>query len=539
MSSALSVDSVYFQDISTIYSFDAPIDPEVRERISEMSKSAFESEVGPTLQYSENYCFAVPEAPLSTITCSLQTDDRTLWAGSKDGLARLRDGEWRFFAGPRWLPNNAITNLKLDEQNRLTVTTVGGTSIIESVPTTLDEKAAHYEKITADRHNRSGFVASCTLTTPGDLTTYMHEATDNDGLWTALYICAESFRWQVTGDPIARDLARCSMNALLSLVRVTSIPGFPARAVIRNGERVIQSDPGPNWYASPLDTQLTFKNDTSSDEIDGHYLAWYWYSRLAATPEEKVAISEVCRAVTDHIIDHGYTLVGPTGRPTSWGVWSPEKLNGDPDWYAERGLNSLEILSHLKVAAFLCSEPRYEEAYQRLIQDHGYAQNTVRQKMAPPDGEDNHSDDELAACAYYPLILLETDPVLRATYLESLERTHSILLPQGSPFYNALYSLCTGKPFDTASALTWFREAPWDLRDWRMENSRRSDVEISPELDRFGQVQLTRVLPPSERRVTKWNSNPYAADAGGSGETEEDGTFWLLPYWMCRYHGLI
>jgi hypothetical protein len=60
--------------------------------------------------------------------------------------------------------------------------------------------------------------------------------------------------------------------------------------------------------------------------------------------------------VTDHILNHGYHLVDKDGKPTTWGEWSPEKLNGDPKWWAERGLGSLEMLSHLKVAAHIVGE---------------------------------------------------------------------------------------------------------------------------------------------------------------------------------------
>ena len=67
--------------------------------------------------------------------------------------------------------------------------------------------------------------------------------------------------------------------------------------------------------------------------------------------------------MTDHIIDHGYSLVDIDGKPTTWGYWSPEKLNDDPVWWQERGLNSLEMLSHLKVAYHIVREPRYRRAY--------------------------------------------------------------------------------------------------------------------------------------------------------------------------------
>jgi len=37
----------------------------------------------------------------------------------------------------------------------------------------------------------------------------------------------------------------------------------------------------------------------------------------------------------------------------------------------------------------------------------------------------------------------------------------------------------------------------------------------------------------------KWNGNPYRIDGGNGGRSEDDGAFFLLPYWMGRYHKLI
>ncbi|MCW3055632.1 MAG: hypothetical protein JWN14_4802, partial [Chthonomonadales bacterium] len=453
---------------------------------------------------------------------------------------RFQEGQWSTYAGQRWLPDNHVTGLQVAENGDCWIRTRTGIARIACVPMTLPQKAAHYEQITAARHNRGGYVTDCRLTRPGDLTSFLYEASDNDGLWTSLYICAESYRFAVTGDTEARELAARSLHALLDLVRVTGIPGFPARTLIRVQERVLQSDPGPNWYPSPIEPDILFKNDTSSDELDGHYLAWYVYSDLVADEAERAAIAATCRAVTNHLLDHHYTLVGPTGKRTTWGVWSPEVLNDDPKWIGERGLNSLAILSHLKVAIHLCGDARFEEAYQSLIVQHGYALNTVRQKTLPPFAENNHSDDELAACVYYPLLMLEKDPALRRLYLHSLERTQAILRPEKSPFYNFLYgALAPGRPCDVDTAVQWLQEAPWDLRHWSVHNSHRADIRHDPEPGRFGEKQALHVLSPRERRAAKWNHNPYALDGGGDGMGEEDGTFWLLPYWMGRYHGLI
>ena len=474
--------------------------------------------------------------PIENLRCVAVGADGTLWAGGAEGAIRLRDGVWRYFAGRRWLPDDNVTNIALDAQGRAWITTDGGVACLQSLPMTWTEKADHYEAVTLARHNRDGYVTECLLEKPGDVDSFLYEASDNDGLWTALYLCAECFRYAVTGEAQAQSLARKSLRALLDLVRLTGIPGFPARAVMRKGARAEQSHPLANWLPSPVDPNVLYKADTSSDEMDGHYLAWYVYHSLVADDAEKAEIAAVCEAVTNHILDNDYTLVGPTGKRTSWGVWTPQTLNEDPEWRAERGLNSLEILSHLKVAQHICPCARFETAYCTLIEQHHYALNVVRQKMLPPDADFNHSDDELAACAYYPLLMLETDPDLRSLYLLSLERTQAMLRPQRSPFHNVIYSACTGRAGDSDAVWEWLADAPLDLRCWTMRNSHRADAQFQPDVDRFGKRQLTRPLPPGEIGPMKWNTNPYLADWEGEGRREMDGAFWLLPYWMGRYY---
>src|SRR5262249_40605290 len=154
------------------------------------------------------------------------------------------------------------------------------------------------------------------------------------------------------------------------------------------------------WHESPVEKDWFWKGETSSDEIDGHYFGWYVFWELAASDDEKRQVSATCKRVTDHLLDHGYQLVDKDVQPTTWGVWAPEKLNDDPKWWEERGLNSVEMLSHLKVAIHLVGEPRYEKAYNELIRRHRYALNTLNAKIPTSVSHDN----QLLFLAYYPLL---------------------------------------------------------------------------------------------------------------------------------------
>src|SRR5262249_22610112 len=160
----------------------------------------------------------------------------------------------------------------VDPEGAAWVATDGGVARLYDQRLSLEQKAAHYEDLTRARHNRRGFVTGCRLKGPGNVNGGVgHEASDNDGLWTAAYVAAEAFRYAATHDPEARAAARASMQAMLDLVRYSGVPGFPARAIIRDGEEVDGYDPEETvripgetekiWFRSPVDAKVLCKGD--------------------------------------------------------------------------------------------------------------------------------------------------------------------------------------------------------------------------------------------------------------------------------------
>jgi hypothetical protein len=189
-----------------------------------------------------------------------------VWVGFSEGAALWQDGQWRYFWGRLWMPGNRVHGIAPDGAGGAWLATDGGVAHLEARRVDLEDKAQHYEAVNAARHNRYGYTTDSNLLTPGDVGTSEHQASDNDGLWTSLTVAAEAFRYAVTGEEEARQLARTSMRALLDLVYKSGSPGFPARAVARVGEENVElSDYSPErWKASPEEGWL-FKTDTSSD----------------------------------------------------------------------------------------------------------------------------------------------------------------------------------------------------------------------------------------------------------------------------------
>lgn len=460
--------------------------------------------------------------------------DGTLFMAAGKGVCHHHKEGASYFHGPRWLPHNDTRALLCPDENTTLVATASGVSKIIRKPYTLEEKSTAFEQRIRDRHIRlTGFVNNTHLSKPGDLSTSIPRPSDNDGLWTALYLAAQSYRFSVTGDSEAQQFAQQAFHAMEWLESVTSVPGYPTKAIVSAEEDM--SNSSIPWYLSE-DSEWLWKGDCSSDEIDGHMYGYTIYYDLAATPEEKERIQILVRKIIDHILDHGYFVVGPDGERTRWSVWAPSYLNGP--WRAQRGLNSLEILAHLRTAHHITSEQRYEDAYWDLINTHGYAENMRRQKLNLP-GHINHSDDELAFISYYPLLKYETDTNLREIYLDSLEHAYQIERPERNPWWNFIYGALTHSLCDAENAVQTLREIPMDLINWPIENGHRLDIHLDAVRGRFGELQTVDVLPYDELAISKWNGNPYRADSPTNGTNEDDGTYYLLPYWMGRYYGFI
>jgi len=467
-----------------------------------------------------------------SVSVAVRATDGAWWLGSPQGAMRCGSNQAQrcdYFAGRRYLPDDQVLAIHLESSQAVWIRTRTGIAQLEFRPMTLEQKAAAFEERVRLRHDRYGLLGTSELTRAGDLSSNRMFPNDNDGLWTAVYIAAESFRFAVTRQPQARRLARHSVEALMRLEQITGISGFPARAYIRKGDF---RHAGGEWHTTP-DGRFEWKGDTSSDEIVGHFFAYAVYYDLVAAPEEKPAIRAVVSRIAAHLLDHGRYLVGPSGQPTTWGKWSPAYFADKSTLgWCDAPLNSLELLSFLKTAQHITGEERFAAQYRKLIEE-GYPR--LAAEYGARKCELNYSDEELAMLSFYPLLEYEKDGALRRTYLEALEQWWKNERREENPLWIYMYSRAAGSPANLEKAERALARHPMDLIDWTVRNSHRRDIRLASYQDRFGRAESLDLLPPDERPVMRWNANPFRIDGGNGGRNEDDGAAFLLAYWLGRY----
>lgn len=479
--------------------------------------------------------------PVEEVT-ALAIDGRdNIWIGTMKGAVLYRPTatgrKWFYRQGPRYLPDDQVKAIALAPEGMPAFfLTPRGVGRIEEVNTTLEQKARVIERIINERHRRYGLVAESMLDNARDPQSYTIPDNDNDGLWTAYHVTAMALCYGATKEAAAKASARTGMEALYLLQNVSGTPGLVARSIlpVELGKvRDAQWRPAPNG-------KFYWKSDTSSDEIDGHYMAFYaWYEHIARhDPVEKERCIRQIRALTDYLLAHGYQLIDWNGKRTRWGFWDPAALNDDPENFLETGLNSLQMLSFLKVAHYITGDAKYDQQYRKLIREHGYLNNTLLTKKVFPD-EDNHSDNQLGFVAWYPIMQLEKDPEIRNALLRGLRRHYDVVQQEKSSFFTFVYATADPDYADIEGAIENLRQIPTDRRQWRQQNSHRADILFDPRQNRFGKAILLEVLPADEYAFNKWNADPFEPDGGGDGRHEDDGAAYLLPYWMGRLHGFI
>ncbi len=488
--------------------------------------------------------------PTTEIT-TIKSIGEKVWFGTTNGVFALKkDGKFDYYNGERWLVNNNIKHISEGPENSVLIVSDKGISQIYFKPMTLHDKAVFFEKQVRSRHIRNGFNASLDNIEKGNLSTGYLADSDNDGLWTSMYLGGEIFRYVVTKEADALQNCRESLDAMERLYSINPIAGFPARSFERSGFIQQLADPD-RWQHSP-DKEWDWKATTSSDEAIGHIFVYGAMAELIKDSDLKKRAVTLIDTLMDHIVRNDLYLIDYDGKPTAWGRWNPSYVNAFPTNVGDRKLNSSNIIAMLQTAYYFTKKPIYKEKAFELMKKHGYFENLMRPMKqigyAPEDADEhskkmsdawNHSDDEMYFLGYWGLYRYAFNDTLKTHYKKAIIDHWQAERPEKEGLWNIFTAVTGTQNFDLNEAAWYLREHPLDLIDWNILNSHRKDIEkISIN---FRSQTIKEVLPPDERPIQRHNANMFNLDrTKGNGTSEHSaGDIWLLPYWLGRYLGVI
>ncbi len=478
----------------------------------------------------------LPEEEIYNISFA---DDGRVILSSEAGLIIINNGSRKYLPATRWACEKDI-NDAIAVGNSIWTATDSGVSKISEVEMTLREKADYCFKLTEDKYVRTlGYVTGLHQIKNNDINTGIPHITDNDGLWTQLYIGALSYAYAVTKDEKILEAARRSMKAMGYLTKISGLKGFTARAVRFEGEPdygVYVEGDGNEWRRSP-NGECDWLGETSSDEMTGHFFGFSLYYDFCANEEEKEYIREILCDIVDHIIEHNYRLYDVDGLPTTWAIWDPDQLNRNNMWLWEKCINSLEILTFLDVAYHVSGDEKYRKEFLRLAIDERYLLNAAQHKK--DDGHVCHIDDNLGFCCSMTILRVEKDPAIRKYLLMGLKHHWEYERPEHCAVFNLVYGAFGGEICDFEYAIKTLRDFPLDFVRRPLYNSSRKGLVYDTEQERWGGVpQLKEALDIDERQIHNNDTNPFMVDEIRSGDAASPTTY-LLPYWFARYYGLI
>ena len=497
--------------------------------------------------------------PSIYVNCLEHSPDGSMWVGTDAGIVRYApDGSHTLRFSRRWLLDDKVNDIAFDKEGNAWVATPKGVSAIKKRKMTLAQKQDFFYDITMKRHVREPWIVGpARLKDPEDVNSWQPEDDDNDGEFTANYLAMESFRYAATKSKDAKDKAKKAFDFLKLLQTITGTDGFFARTIVpvswgnnvhdpnrKYTERELAEElvkeprfkPVETRWRKSKDGKWLWKGDTSSDEWCGHMMGYYFYYELVADDKEKQIIREHVARLVDHLITHNFNMADIDGTHTRWSVWSPDKLNRDPEWTPDQHQNSMELLAFLKLAYYMTGNAKYQDHYLRLIREENYLGNMAKVPEQNP-AFFIYFDVILQAYLYPVLIGCEKDPALLAFYENHMDNWMEKRKGDKSPLINFLYCYARNKKLELISSVEFLKDTPLDLVNWRFDHSEREDVKMvhEPVLD---DLQVNELPPASIRTAVRWDKNPWSA-INGHPDIEREPVFWLLPYWMGRYLKMI
>jgi hypothetical protein len=393
---------------------------------------------------------------------------------------------------------------------------------------------------------------------------------ENDGLWSALAMAAEAYRFATTHDPAARDVLATLLAGERQRMQITGVPGLFVRQLIPPRVTGLACPTDPALYTPSADKTANrwvaidaagcadvadatgalqptshcglaafagwcFLDNISQDEYVGHVFALGAVARLVDDPELNAIAVDLLDQLGNHLVAHGMEFVDWDGRPTQWGKVHPG-AGGDSDGY-------LAVLgaSFLATAARGTGDAALASAYDQLGAT-GYLDQIAI--WSGPDGcTSNWNDLSMLTASFHDLLWQDADSARRAAYAAALDAV-LVQAPRGvlvehDVWYELLWaSQASG---DRTAAV---KDAMCQLHEFPRSNHAvaRDASALAPAActGRSGESLAAAPFSIADRCAATfaWWGDPYERRACASDPTlVMQPAGYLLPYWMARYYG--
>ncbi len=442
-----------------------------------------------------------------------------------------------------------------------------GCDTLSPTPGALRAKTTHLDALVRTQHLDDGLLRTVILDDDGTVRARLH--LESSGLWTAMYLASQSFRFATTGEPEALEGVRIAVAGLHDLTAVTGVPGLYGRGYGWPDYAYIgdPADMPSGWHPSPAEGYegWWYRGDVSKDTMDGILFGYAVALELVDDPEIQATVRADVTAFVERLVADGLQILDHEGEVTEHGRLYYSACDDFP------GFNALLALSWLRLGIDAGASDDVAWFYRACMLhlddqaacpeidgfDLGSYVDAVDTWLSLylPDCQTNYDNIDMVFHAIYPLIRRETDPTtaarLRAVLADGVWDPPA---PQVAPpvhrsthaFYTYLYGGLSNPASDDEVFLAALRDAACTLHGLPED---RTDRDVPPGDqeracdNRHGEPNAAHVIPLAERYYDNyiWRLDPYAVPLGhdatpGLVHSPDD---YLVAYWAGRYHGFI
>lgn len=328
----------------------------------------------------------------------------------------------------------------------------------------------------------------------------------DQAIWHGIATAMMSFKYMVTKDPAAAKLVSDWVDGLVA------------------------QQPGGRLVRGINDWPDTIQDDASNDQATGH-LAGLYFAWRCGPPEVASTARVAIMAWAAHIIAHGYALVGPDGKPTTYGAL-------DRGWLTDPLRASLLIA--IMVAAWkMTGMSAFADAYWKMMKLYGALLPYAKMRLWKFDT----TYDTHRAALHLAII---TDAYGGSEAHAGLQRIWRMQHKTGNAWVWGLCHLKKGVVEDADMiGLAECKKALSEFEFGDMTNSEHiNSTDPTFIFDRMSWKGEPCSLQPMPRwrcvaQDFIWQRSLYAMDKHGPADSRYSGLGFLAAYWLLRTMGAV